>query len=164
MDNILSLALYSLIYFCRPLYILLYTTQPRIFYTTLIYSLIRLYTLLYTLYVLSLIYSFIYSLLSYTLIALLILPRHFIPLPSLSYILLYTSSLSYILAPYFHIPLLSNSTLILLYPLSYIEGYNYAAADFYTLYIAILIFTAALISQLPYYIAFKEWKRRRQEL
>ena len=99
MDNILSLFPYTLLYTFVALYTLSYTLSyilhsPRIFYTTLIYSLIRLYTL-------------IYSLLSYTLMALLILPRRFIPLPSLLYSLIYLFSLSYILVPFILIPLYS---------------------------------------------------------
>ena len=154
MDNILSwwviysLALcfilsYILIYFCRPLYtllyILLYTTQPRIFYTTLTYSII--YSLLYTYY-----YIFLYIL--STLLYYLLFSNNIINLAPPFYTpLLYLLSLSYILATF--IFLYSH---IVIPTLLYRKGYNYAAADFYTLYItiliyiAILIFTAALIS------------------
>lgn len=160
---------FILIYFCRPLctflysllyihsliYTLIYYTAPHILH----HSYILFYYILFYMptIILSLIYPFIYSLLSYTLIALLILPRRFTPLSLI---------LSYILAPLIFIFLYSHTPLLpYCYTHSLIwKGYNYAAADFYTLYIAILIFTAALISQLPYYIAFKEWKRRRQEL
>ena len=113
MDNILSCPILSYIliylYFCRPLYTLLYILHShRIFYTTLIYSFICLF-------IYSFIYSPIYSLLSYiysyTLTALLILPPPF-----------YTSLL-YSLLSLIYLPLLFSysSTLILLYPLSYIE-------------------------------------------
>ena len=147
-----------LIYFCRPLYsllyTLLYTTQPRIFYTTLIYSII------YSLFYMPIIFLYILSTLLYTLMALLILPRRFTPLS-------YTPSLS--LLSLIYLPLLfSYSFYCYIHSLIY-KGYNYTAADFYTLYISILIFTTTLIlhtliSQLSYYITFKEWKRRRQEL
>ena len=97
-----------ILYFCRPLYslslvyTLIYTTQSRIFYTTLIYSFIclLLYSLLYTpLYTL---YSLI---LLYTLIALLILP------PPFYTSLLHLSSLSYILAPLIFILLYSYTVI-----------------------------------------------------
>lgn len=121
MYNILSCFIlsYILIYFCRLLYTLLYTTQPRIFYTTLIYSFI------YLLYPLPLIYSLLYilSLLFSNRITNLASP--FLHLFSYTYPFLYTlllyTILSYILLytypSYFHI----LSTLMLLYPLSYIE-------------------------------------------
>lgn len=157
--TLLPHALYSLIHFCR-LYILLYSLSY--IYSYILHSLIYcpayftplLYTSLYTLY--SLIYSPLYHLLYtllYTLMALLILPRRFIPI--LSYILF-----SYILAPLIFIFLYSHTLYsnIVIPTLLYRKGYNYAAADFYTLYIAILILTAALISQLFYTSLLKSGK------
>ena len=94
MDNILSCPmlymLYTLLYtytiLLPPFIYSLILHSPRIFYTTLIYSLICL------LYALSLIYLLLYIplyTLLYTLMALLILPRHFIPLLYLSLSLIY---------------------------------------------------------------------------
>lgn len=100
MNTILSCFIlsYILIYFCRLLYTLILSLIYTLIYYTLLYTaphiLHHSYILSYTL-IHSLIYSFIYSLLSYSLIALLILPRRFIPLISL----LYTCHF------YFHIPL-----------------------------------------------------------
>ena len=155
--------LYTLLYthiFLPPfIHSLIYTTQPP-------HILHHPYILLYTL-----IYSLIYPLctLSYILLYILLYILSTLlfsnSIINLAPAVLYLLSLSYILAPLIFISLLFSysSTLIFFYSLIQ-KGYNYAAADFYTLYIAILISTAALISQLSYYITFKEWKRRRQEL
>ena len=133
----MSKALYSLIYSYTSAalytlsYIYSYILHIPAYFTPL------LYTLLYLLYPLSYILSY------YSLIALLILPRRFIP------ILLYTTLLYTYLPPHFS-PLsyiLSTTPhLIYCYTHSLIwKGYNYAAADFYTFYIVILIYIAILI-------------------
>ena len=158
---------------CPRLYTLLYTNifLPPFYTLSYIYSYILhipayftplLYILLYIPSLIYLLYTFLYTLSYYSLIVLLILPRRFYTYSLLYTILLYTypphfSPLSCILSTTPHLIYCYTHSLIW-------KGYNYAAADFYTLYIAISIFTAALISQLSYYIAFKEWKRRRQEL
>ena len=101
MDNILFIFSYILL---PPLYTFLYSLSY------ILHSPAYFTPLLYTPYILSyipIIYSFIYSLLSYSLMALLILPRRFIPLPSLLYSLIYLFSLSYILVPFILIPLYS---------------------------------------------------------
>lgn len=109
MDNILSCFILS--YILLPPFIYsyilhLYTTQPRIFYTTLIYSPIRLlYIPLYTIsYILLYILLYILSTLLYTLTALLILPPAVLHLSSLLYSLIF----SYILAPLIFIFLYSH--------------------------------------------------------
>lgn len=139
----MSKALYSLIYSYTSAalytlsYIYSYILHIPAYFTPLLYTLLyNYYTLLYTL-------SFIYSLLLFS-----------NNITNLAPPFLYLSSyilLSYILtspphfSPLSYIPS-TTPHLIYCYTHSLIwKGYNYTAADFYTLYIAILIFCAALI-------------------